>query len=65
MDAGEPVSKFFGSWFEMEGHSETGYFLGYKAIESLAAQGYALREIALLDPDKVVRPILKEMAEYA
>jgi hypothetical protein len=45
---GRPVNKFFGSWFEIEGHSETGYFLGHAIIKMLA-ETMSLREIALLD----------------
>ena len=48
VDADEPVSKFFGSWFNIEGRSQTGYFLGHRVILKLVDQGLSLREIALL-----------------
>ncbi len=60
-DQGKPVNAFFGSWFEIEGHSETGYFLGYEVIKALAEK-MGFREIALLDDfDKHSRKILEEM----
>jgi hypothetical protein len=61
VDAGESVSSFFGSWFEIEGHSETGYFLGHAVIKALLERGLALREIAVLEPQEAARPILEEM----
>jgi len=62
VDAGESVSAFFGSWFEICGRSETGYFLGYKAIESLKRR-LDLKEIALLENvEDDLRPILEQMA---
>jgi len=62
VDANEPVSKFFGSWLEIDGHSETGYFLGYEVIRNLLGRGFSLQEIALLNPEEYARPILEEMA---
>ncbi len=47
-EEGQPVNKFFGSWFEIEGHRETGYFLGQEVIRALR-ETMSLREIALLD----------------
>jgi hypothetical protein len=51
------VQSFFGSWFNIKGRIETGYFLGYQLIRKLE-QEYSLREIARLDSDRV-----KNMAE--
>ncbi len=60
VDAGKPVTPFFGSWYDICGRSETGYFLGYEAIEAMARR-FTLREIALLDdPGLHLRPILEE-----
>ncbi len=59
--ANESASKFFGSWFEIEGQSETGYFLGYEVIRNLSQKGMALKEIAALDPEEVAEPILRGM----
>lgn len=59
--AGRPVNAFFGSWFEIEGMKETGYFLGYEVIRELAKR-LDLRVIALLeDVEGPLRPILEQM----
>jgi len=63
VDAGDPVSAFFGSWFEICGKSETGYFLGYEAVRELGKR-FDLKEIALLENVEVyLRPILEQMIE--
>lgn len=60
-DSGSPPTAFFGSWFEIEGQRETGYFLGYQAIEELRKQ-LTLEEIALLEEIEAhLRPILEKM----
>jgi hypothetical protein len=62
-DEGKPVNTFFGSWFEIEGHSETGYFLGHEVIKALGRQ-LSFREIALLDDfDACSRRILERMKQ--
>jgi hypothetical protein len=59
--AGEPVNRFFGSWFEIEGRSETGYYLGWRVIHELQKQ-FTLQEIALLEPvEPHVRRILEKL----
>jgi hypothetical protein len=64
VDAGKPVSAFFGSWFEISGKSETGYFLGYEAIKELEKR-FDLKEIALLENIEVyLRPVLEQMVKH-
>jgi hypothetical protein len=46
------IGDFFGSWFEIQGKRETGYFLGYMFIRHLE-KTYSLGEIALLSPEKI------------
>jgi len=63
VETGDPVSPFFGSWFEICGKSQTGYFLGHEVIVELENR-LSLREIALLDSaEPYARPILKQMIE--
>jgi len=63
VDKGAPVNAFFGSWFEIDGHSETGYYLGHEVIKVLEKK-MGLRETALLDDyDKYAREILEEVAQ--
>ncbi len=65
VEAGEEVKDFFGSWFEIQGHSETGYFLGQELIRELEKES-SLQEIALLvDFEADSRPILEKMAAQA
>ena len=42
-----PVNDFFGSWLNIQGKKQTGYFLGHAFICGLEKQ-YSMREIALL-----------------
>lgn len=58
---GKTIAPFFGSWFEIRGKSETGYFLGYEVIKELEKK-HNLKEIALLkDYERYLRPILQRM----
>ena len=63
VDAGSPVTVFFGSWYEICGRSETGYFLGHEVIKELEKQS-ALHEVALLENvESAVRPILENLVK--
>ena len=48
VDRGEPVRPFFGSWFDLCGWKQTGYYVGHEVIRCLE-ESLALEEIALLD----------------
>ncbi|MGQ9854755.1 MAG: hypothetical protein ACUVTG_15310 [Candidatus Oleimicrobiaceae bacterium] len=62
VDSGGPVSAFFGSWFEIRGKRETGYFLGYEVIKELGNR-WSLKEIARLEHVEThLRPVLEGMA---
>ncbi len=50
VDEGESVRPFFGSWYEIEGRSQTGYYLGRELMGCLRST-LSLRAIALLQPD--------------
>ena len=43
--AGEAAQRFFGSWYAIEGISQTGYYLGWEAIKMLN-QAKIIEEIA-------------------
>ncbi|MEW5941913.1 MAG: hypothetical protein AB1750_19795, partial [Chloroflexota bacterium] len=61
VEEGKSVNPFFGSWFEIEGKSQTGYFLGYEIVRELENE-YNLKEIALLDDIETrCRAILEQM----
>ncbi len=46
------VQDFFGSWFDIQGRKQTGYFLGHAFIRNLE-EAYTMKEIALLDIEEV------------
>jgi len=61
IDAGKPVSAFFGSWFDIQGRTETGYFLGQELVRTLEKDS-SLKEIALIDnAENNLKPILEKM----
>jgi hypothetical protein len=63
VDAGESVRPFFGSWFEIRGRKQCGYFLGHELIRRLEI-GLDLKEIALLDSsDARIRLELEKLAD--
>jgi hypothetical protein len=63
VDSAGSVSPFFGSWFEIGGKSETGYFLGQEVVKEMEKR-LTLKEIALLDNvDDRLRSILDGMVK--
>ncbi len=48
MDSGADLRPFFGSWYNLQGYKQIGYFLGHELIKMMCTQS-DLREIALLD----------------
>jgi hypothetical protein len=58
-DGGESVRPFFGSWYELRGWKQTGYYLGQRVIERLEAS-MDLRDIALLEE---IAPLLRNELE--
>lgn len=52
VEAGETVRDFFGSWHEIQGRSQTGYYLGRQFVRDLE-QGRALRDVACLPAEQV------------
>ena len=64
VDGGRPVSPFFGSWLNIRGKIQTGYYLGAEAIRALSNQ-LSLKEAALLDDlAAALRPVLQQMSEH-
>jgi hypothetical protein len=62
VDAGESVRPFFGSWFQIAGRKQTGYFLGHEIIRRLEAH-MTMREIALMDGvDGRIRSELEQLS---
>jgi hypothetical protein len=60
-DAGESVRPFFGSWYDIEGRIQCGYFLGHEVIRELE-ENLHIREIALMaDYESRCRAILERL----
>jgi len=61
-DQGEDMRPFFGSWFDLRGYKQTGYFLGHELIAAMQKQ-MSLHEIALLtDVENQLRPLLVQLS---
>lgn len=61
---GKDIKPFFGSWYNIDGYSQCGYFLGHQAIKELDASGMSIREIGILeDPENRLRGILEKFAK--
>jgi len=53
---------FFGSWFDLRGQKQTGYFLGHEIIKKMQER-MSLQEIALLtDVESHLRPLLMQLS---
>jgi hypothetical protein len=62
VDAGESVRDLFGSWFDIRGRKQCGYFLGHELIREMESNA-GLREIALLeDTEGPCRPLVEALA---
>jgi hypothetical protein len=62
VDQGESVRPFFGSWYDIGGRKQCGYFLGHELIRRFQV-GMSLEEIALLDnADEWLRRELEKRA---
>ena len=63
VDEGESIRPFFGSWFEIRGRKQCGYFLGHELVRQLE-KNMSLKEIALLDSqDILLRRELEELVK--
>lgn len=68
VDQGQSIRPFFGSWYEVRGRKQTGYFLGQQVIGRLA-DSMGLKDIALLDSgaalERTMRAVVSEFAAMA
>ena len=61
VDQGEDMRPFFGSWFDLRGQKQTGYFLGHELIRTLQKK-MSLQEVALLtDIESRLQPLLVQL----
>ena len=59
VDAGDSLRPFFGSWYDIQGWKQTGYYLGHRVMQRLEAS-MDLHQIALLDE---VGPLVRRELE--
>ena len=63
VEVGGDIRVFFGSWFDVSGHKQTGYYLGYEAVRRLQEQ-MTLGDIALIeDVELVFSEVVKAIAQ--
>lgn len=63
VDQGQDLRPFFGSWYNLQGYKQTGYFLGHELICRLREE-YSLHEIALItEVEGILRSHLREIAQ--
>lgn len=61
---GADVRPFFGSWFTIDGHAQSGYYLGHEIITELQTRHLSLPEIAALaDPVMLMREVLTQFSQ--
>ncbi|MCK5116660.1 MAG: hypothetical protein KAR44_08670 [Candidatus Aegiribacteria sp.] len=48
IDINQDTKPFFGSWFDIQGYSQCGYYLGHEVIRDLEKR-YSIKEIAVLE----------------
>ena len=59
-----PVRRFFGSWYRVRGHTETGHYLGYEVVRGWS-EHLSLPEIAILSESEVRRQARHSLLELA
>ena len=61
---GKEIQPFFGSWYDIEGYSQCGCYLGHEAIRALEEAGMSMYGIAILeDPQRHLQKVLEKIAE--
>ncbi|MGC8514563.1 MAG: hypothetical protein ACP5OC_00315 [Thermoplasmata archaeon] len=58
----DKTSRFFGSWYDIEGWKETGYYLGYRILKQL---GLPLSDLASLTSHEIETKLSQILAEFA
>ncbi|MCL5731175.1 MAG: hypothetical protein M1605_03540 [Candidatus Thermoplasmatota archaeon] len=62
VESGSETTRFFGSWYDIDGWKETGYFLGYMVMKQLELPLY---DLACLTPEQVEIKVKQTLSEFA
>ncbi|MCF2141731.1 MAG: hypothetical protein K9W44_16890 [Candidatus Lokiarchaeota archaeon] len=61
----EKIRRFFGSWFEVQGYKQTGYFLGHEILKEWEIQDkLSFKEIALLPLDEINNRVRQTLEQW-
>ena len=59
----EDVKHFFGSWYDIKGYKQCGYYLGHEVILELERR-YTIRELAMIDDiELAIKPVLESFID--
>jgi hypothetical protein len=61
---GNTTRPFFGSWYELQGHRQTGYYLGHELV-TLWRLDYTLEQIAFWSADEIAVHVQTGLATIA
>jgi hypothetical protein len=62
VDSGETIRPFFGSWYQLRGYKQTGYYLGAALLSKLEFDSDFRAAALLADVDAEMRTVLQDMA---
>lgn len=60
----EKIRQFFGSWYDIEGYKQTGYFLGHEILKDWEST-MSFREIALLTLEQIDKKVKQHLTEWS
>lgn len=63
VDDGESTRPFFGSWYDIRGHKQTGYYLGHEVINHLT-DAMSLSDIALLERGPALERRMRRVLDH-
>jgi hypothetical protein len=64
VDNNEAVKDFFGTWYNLQGYTQCGYFLGHELIKEME-QDYSIKEISVLPLNEIERLLRKALSKLA
>jgi hypothetical protein len=66
IEKGYPTTRFYSSWEDVNGYTQTGYYLGHEYIEYIMREyGLTLEEIAKMKLDKIQKSVIEFLQKTA